>query len=575
MPMTRLIFDIEANGLNEIISGKKDSYLKEATKIWCLSIFNIDTKETLLFEQDNLAEGIQMLRDADLIVGHNIYGYDIPLIERLYGSLDKLPYTGVIDTLILSRMMYGDAPPTPEQSHSLQAWGKFLCKEKINYQGTWDSYSKEMGIYCIQDSVVNYEIFKYLTAKGYWTEYSRAIRMEHVVADMIKRQVEAGFGFDINKAETLEMELLIEKSTIEDQMQKIFPDKIIIRHSEKTGKRLKDKIEVFNPGSRQQIAERLHEKYAWQAPLTDKGNPKVDHEVLSNLNFEEARYLCNYFDLVKLMSQVSDWIMRARNSRDGKIHAYVNTLGAVTGRMSSKEPNIQQVHSDARARKLFIPQENWSLVGSDLKGLELRMLAHYLFPYDNGAYAREVCDGDIHTHNQKAMDLDSRTTAKTAIYCFLYGGGDEKFGKTIGCSAHKARQTKNKLLANIPGLKKVVENCKFDTLDKGYVKPFNWRPVFVRKEHAALNTLLQSSGAHIAKAWACVADQRLRLEIGQENFNWVASVHDELQIECRSDVANKIGKILCESATTAGELLKCSCKIEAEYKVGTNWSETH
>ena len=87
--------------------------------------------------------------------------------------------------------------------------------------------------------------------------------------------------------------------------------------------------------------------------------------------------------------------------------------------------------------------------------------------------------------------------------------------------------------------------------------------------------LLQSSGAHIAKAWACVADQRLRLEIGQENFNWVASVHDELQIECRSDVANKIGKILCESATTAGELLKCSCKIEAEYKVGTNWSETH
>jgi DNA polymerase I-like protein with 3'-5' exonuclease and polymerase domains len=275
------------------------------------------------------------------------------------------------------------------------------------------------------------------------------------------------------------------------------------------------------------------------------------------------------------MSQVSDWISRSKSSRDGKIHAFINTLGAVTGRMSSREPNIQQVHSDPRARALFKPQDGWSLVGSDLKGLELRMLAHYLYPHDGGAYAKEVCEGDIHTHNQKAMELDSRNTAKTAIYCFLYGGGDEKFGKTVGCSTNKARQTKNKLLSNIPGLKKLIEACRFDTLDKGYVKPFNWRPVFVRKEHAALNTLLQSSGAHIAKAWACVADQRLRLEIGEDRFNWVASVHDELQVECHPDVANKVGNILCESATTAGELLKCNCKIEAEYKVGNNWSETH
>lgn len=569
-----MVFDVEANGLHEVISGKKDSYLPEATKIWCMSVMNIETKEIFLFEQDNMKDGVQMLREADLIIGHNIYGFDIPLIERLFGSLDKKPEQ-IMDTLILSRLIYGDAPPTESQSHSLMAWGIYLNSVKGDYKGGWDNYTAEMGIYCLQDSVITDKLWSHFSKLDYLVTYNRAIRMEHVVADMIKRQVEAGFGFDLKLAENLEMELLIEKSTIEDQFHKIFPTKIIVRHSEKTGKRLKDKIEVFNPGSRQQIAERLFEKYGWQGPITDKGNPKVDHEVLSNLSFEEAQHLCRYFDLVKLISQVSDWIGRSKISRDGRIHGFINTLGAVTGRMSSKEPNIQQVHSDDRARKLFIPKDKWSLVGSDLKGLELRMLAHYLSPFDGGAYAKEVCDGDIHTHNQKAMDLDSRTTAKTAIYCFLYGGGDEKFGKTIGCSTYKAKQTKNKLLSNIPGLKKLIENCRFDTLDKGYVKPFNWRPVFVRKEHAALNTLLQSSGAHIAKAWACVADQRLRLEVGQEKFNWVASVHDELQLECHPDVANKIGKILCESATTAGELLKCSCKIEAEYKVGTNWSETH
>jgi len=573
--MKKLVFDIEANGLNEVVAGKKDTYLPEATKIWCMSIKDIETGESLLFEQDNLDAGIQILRDAELIIGHNIYAFDIPLIERLYGPLNKQPYTEVLDTLILSRMMYGDNPPTPDQSHSLMAWGEYLGESKIDYQGGWDYYTEEMGKYCLQDSTVTAKIWNHFAQQNYMVQYSRAVRMEHVVADMIKRQVEAGFGFDVDKAEALEMELLIEKSQIEDEMRQIFPDKIIVRHSEKTGKRLKDKIEVFNPGSRQQIAERLKEKYGWEPNTTDKGNPKVDHEVLSNLDYPETKTLCKYFDLIKLMGQVSDWVGRAKKSRDGRIHGYINTLGAVTGRMSSKEPNIQQVHSDSRARALFVPRKDWVLVGSDLKGLELRMLAHYLHPYDGGSYAKEVCEGDIHTHNQKAMELDSRNTAKTAIYCFLYGGGDEKFGKTIGCSTHKAKQTKNKLLSNIPGLKKLIENCRFDTLDKGYVKPFNWRPVFVRKEHAALNTLLQSSGAHIAKAWACVADQRLRMEIGQDKFNWVASVHDELQVECHPDVAHRVGNILCESSTTAGDLLRCSCKIEAEYKIGSNWSETH
>jgi len=570
----KLAFDIEANGLNEVVAGKKDTYLREATKIWCMSVCNIDSGEMLLFEQDNLADGIQMLRDADMIIGHNIYAFDIPLIERLYGSLDKKPEQ-IMDTLILSRLVYGDNPPTTDQSHSLMAWGEHLGHSKIDYQGGWDNYTAEMGKYCLQDSVVTAKIWEHFSKQNYMTQYSRAVRMEHVVADMIKRQVEAGFSFDLDKAEALEMELLIEKSQIEDEMRRIFPDKIIVRHSEKTGKRLKDKVEVFNPGSRQQIAERLQEKYGWEPSTTDKGNPKVDHEVLSNLDYPEAKTLCKYFDLIKLMSQVSDWVGRAKISRDKRIHAYINTLGAVTGRMSSKEPNIQQVHSDPRARALFVPKSGWVLVGSDLKGLELRMLAHYLYPFDNGAYAKEVCEGDIHTHNQKAMELESRNTAKTAIYCFLYGGGDEKFAKTINSSTYKAKQTKNKLLSNIPGLKKLIENCRFDTLDKGYVKPFNWRPVYVRKEHAALNTLLQSSGAHIAKAWACVADQRLRMEIGQDKFNWVASVHDELQVECHPDVANKVGKILCESATTAGELLRSNCKIEAEFKVGNNWSETH
>jgi len=256
--MTKLVFDIEANGLNEVVAGKKDTYLTEATKIWCMSIRDIETGESLLFEQDNLVDGIQILRDAELIIGHNIYGFDIPLIERLYGPLNKQPYTEVLDTLILSRMMYGDNPPTKDQSHSLMAWGEYLGESKIDYQGGWDCYTTEMGKYCLQDSVVTAKIWNHFAQQNYMVQYSRAVRMEHVVADMIKRQVEAGFGFDIDKAEALEMELLIEKSQIEDEMRRIFPDKIIVRHSKKTGKRLKDKVEVFRTPPRK---VRLGAKY--------------------------------------------------------------------------------------------------------------------------------------------------------------------------------------------------------------------------------------------------------------------------------------------------------------------------
>jgi DNA polymerase I-like protein with 3'-5' exonuclease and polymerase domains len=572
--MKILAFDIESNGLNEVIAGKKKEYHKEATKVWCLSVIDVDSGEKYLFEQDNMDQGIQMLRSADTIVGHNVLGFDIPLIERLFGSLDKQPYQNVLDTLILSRMLYADDPPTEEGSHSLAAWGKALGLPKIDYVGGWETYNATMGDYCVQDSVVTIALFNKLKAHPHYTKYSRAIRMEHVVAEMIRHQVENGFGFDLEKALALEMELLIEKSKIEDDMRGIFPDKVITRISKKTGKILKNKIEVFNPGSRLQIAQRLAEKYNFEPEETEKGNPRVDHDVLSQLEYPEAKFLCSYFDIIKLMSQVSDWIARAKISRDGRIHGYINTLGTITGRMSAKEPNMQQVSSDPRARALFKPRDGWVLVGSDLKGLELRMLAHYLFPYDKGIYAEEVVRGDIHTHNQKAMNLGDRNTAKTAIYCFLYGGGDTKFGKTINVSTYKAKKVKEDLLNNIPGLKKLIDRCRFDAVGKGEVIPFNWRPIKIRKEHAALNSLLQSSGALIAKAWACVANQRLLMECSGR-FAWVASVHDELQLECHPDVAHKIGKILCESATKAGELLKCDCLIEAEFKIGSNWSETH
>ena len=565
-----LAFDIEANGLNEVIIQKEA--VPEATKILCLAITNVETDESQLYFGYEVKEAVQRLRAASLVVGHNIYGYDIPLLDRLCGPFDPKPYTGAIDTLVVSRMMYPDGTPFDSRgSHSLKAWGVMLGEEKTEYTGVFEAYNQEMGDYCIQDSKVSAKVYRYMISNPYWKERADAIRLEHIVSRIISKQVEHGFYFDVNASHKLLDNLTLEAAQIWDEMQELFPPITIERVSEKTGKKLKDRVEVFNPGSRQQIAQRLGDKYNITFPETEKGNPMVSEAVLSTLKCPEAVTLRKYFDITKMQSQVVDWNTRAACSRDGKIHGSVNTLGAVTGRMTAKEPNLQQVNSDPRMRSLFLPSPGLVLLGTDLRGLELRMLAHYLAEWDNGDYARVVTDGDVHTHNQTAMGLDDRNTAKTAIYCFLYGGGDKKFADTIGSSIHKARQIKKNLRNNIPGLSQLIDKCQFQTASIGKLFPFGIRPIPVRKEHAALNTLLQSSGALVAKVWLAISHK----DLSGFKYNFIANVHDEMQLECSIEDAPHIGEILCKAATKAGLHLESRCKIEAEYRIGSSWASTH
>ena len=566
--MKVLAFDIEANGLNEITIGRKGEAVPEADTILCGSIYNLETKEAVGYGPTEIGVMVSELEKADLIIGHHALGYDLPLLTRFFGPIT----TKVYDTLVVSRLMWPDKCGLPNGSHSLKSWGEYLGESKIDYDGGWDTYSEEMLEYCIQDSIVAAKIYEY--QKEFVSNNTQSVKMEHRVAEIISEQVENGFGFDMEAALKLEADLMMDKVSVEDQMRDIFPDQVIERWSEKTGKRLKDKVVSFNPGSRKQIAERLQEKYNWHYPVTDKGNPKVDRSVLAKLAYPEAKILVKYFDETKLMSQVSDWIIRAQASRDGRIHGSINTLGTVTGRMTSNNPNMQQVSSDKRARSLFIPREGWSLVGCDLSGLELRMLAHYLHPYDSGEYAEVVLNGDIHSHNQLAMGVDTRSKAKNGIYCFLYGGGDQKFGSVIGTTAAQARTIKNQLLSNIPALKKLLDVCRFNSVQSGNITPFDWRNIPVRSEHSTLNTLLQSSGAHIAKVWTCFADSILKKKF-KGRFKWIANVHDELQIECESSIADEVGKEVCRCANLAGEFFNCRIKIDAEYRVGKNWSETH
>jgi len=568
--MKTCILDIEGNALSEVNIEKKGIAKKECTKIWCVATKDYKDSKPRLWTESQLKDLVLYLSKFDVLVGHNIYGYDLPVLVRLLGlTMPRL----VVDTLVVSRLMFPDRNDHKLGGNSLENWGKFLKFPKIEYNGDWSHYSDDMGRYCLNDVLLSEQIYEYQLP--FIITNKTLVKFEHQVSHVLFKQVENGFGYNLTLGDNLLESLILEKVEIEDNMREIFPDKIHVRYSKKTGKALKNKVEVFNPGSRVQIAERLEEKYGWVAPTTDKGNPKVDEEVLSKLKYDEAKALVKYFDLVKLIGQVEDWNLRAFASRDHRIHGSINPQGAATGRCTHSQPNVAQVSSDPRVRSLWFPNiDGYVQVGSDLKGLELRMLAHYMSKYDNGNYATVLINGDIHSHNQEAAGLADRNLAKSFIYAYLYGASNTKLSKVLGCSSANADNLRKKFQKEIPALTKVQEQVRYEFLKSNSVTLPDGRSVPVRKEHAALNTLLQGAGAVVSKLWMVIADEQLNAKYGSKVFQ-MAYIHDELQYAAPKDIADDVGQIIKDSANKAGVRLNLNIPIDAEYTIGLNWNDTH
>jgi len=564
--MMRLAFDIEANGLNEVVINKKGSPIPEGDRIFCMVAIDIDSGATYTFSEECIDLGVALLRKASLIVGHNIAMYDLPMLERKHGSIDT-PY---YDTLIVSRMMYPDKLDHPLGGNSLACWGTHLGLEKIDFHD-FTEFSPEMEKYCVRDVELVRSI--YLRQRNFYGKYPKSIKLEHLLSRIIARQIDNGFGFDLDAADQFERDLLMEKVEIEDNLCQIFPPIVEERWSDKTGKRLKDKVTHFNPASRQQIAMRLGNKYGWKPLKTDKGNPKVDSAELKKLPWHEAKELVRYFDIIKLLGMLEDWITRATTSRDGRIHGNVNTQGTVTGRMTASQPNLQQVSGDSRARSLFKPRDGWVQVGVDASGLEARLLANRMAVWDDGEFGRSVLHDDIHTVNQEKAGLPDRTSSKTFFYALIYGAGNEKIGKIIGKGSGAGKKIKERYLEEMPALKMLLKNCKFQVAKKGTLTLLDGREVPCRAAHKALNVQIQGDGAMIMKVAQTIFNHLLKPYEGRYNF--MATVHDEWQLECDPDIAEDIGLLGVEAIQEAGKRLGCVIDMDGEYRIGNNWADCH
>ena len=224
-------------------------------------------------------------------------------------------------------------------------------------------------------------------------------------------------------------------------------------------------------------------------------------------------------------------------------------------------------------RELFIAPSGYSLLGADASGLELRCLAHYMAAYDDGAYADVVLNGDIHTANQQAAGLESRNQAKTFIYGFLYGSGDEKTGKIIGKGAKEGKAIKKKFLAKLPALKYLKDAVAKAADERGFVKGLDGRIIPIRHSHAALNTLLQSAGAIICKTWYVFISRAIKQS--KLDAQIVAFIHDEVQVVVKKGQEDEAGRIILKCMRDVEQHFEFRCRLDSEYKYGKHWADTH
>lgn len=622
--MLRLVYDIETDGL-----------LDKVSKVHCIVTRDADTGEVKRFldvpldSNDGMYgvwgpisgtvdDGVAHLLAADVRIGHNIVGYDEPVFRKLrpglWASADP---SRVLDTMTGARVAWPEehlkvvdyarmnrrgAPPFPRKlvgRHSLEAWGTRLVNYKGQKPTDFSVLTPSMLEYCVKDTSVTLALFRVLEKRVLSGKLSwDAVKLEQEYSARLDQQMKRGFAFDVPAAERLTSKLQAARARMLPLIAAAFPP-FTIEYVTPKKRLVRTKIVPFNPNSQVHIAKALMERHGWKPTVFTEGlgRPQINKDILMEVRSNPGvQLLIGYMVLSKRLSQLAEgktaWLKLVKP--DGRIYGRINHNAAVTSRATHSRPNMSAVPTRPKpfwraCRALFIAPPGYNLVGGDASGLELRMLAHHLARYDGGAYARLVAEGDVHEANRRAAGIDTRERAKRFIYAWLYGAGDGKLALVLNCSRQQAKRARLQFLKNMPA----VAQLKQDILralkrNRGTLRALDGRHLHVRSEHSALNTLLQGNGAIVMKKACVLYHQWLETPEFFTDWGQVSQSHDEFQVEVKralprygsgnwggEEYAKRVGLYITRAIEEAGRSFNLRCPLAGEYKVGTNWSQTH
>lgn len=601
-----MIFDIESNG-----------FLGTLTKIHCIAVMDEAGGEVRSFggkTDEQIRNFLTHLEDAPVLIGHNIIEFDIPALKKVYPSFN--PKGALWDTLLDSQMIWTDLrdrdfhtrrknPDFPANMiglHRLEAWGYRLGILKGHYgkdtskdADIWAEWNPEMQDYCEQDVRVTHKLYQTIRGSAKFSQAAHDMEMEF--KRYMLDQEQEGFPFDVQSATDLYTELASERADLEADMARVFaPWEEFKNFTPKRDNQAKgyvagvvfkkSKRVTFNPRSHKHIADRLIALRGWKPEdFTEKGMPTTDADVLDALGAEwpECKTLARHAEIQKIIGMVSEGKSAYLKlvDADGRLRGRVSTCGTVTGRCAHKEPNLGNIPRKGglgkRVRKLFTTIPGFSLVGVDAKGLELRMLAHFLAPFDGGKYISIVLDGDPHEFHRGLAGLETRDQAKTFVYGWVYGAGDAKIGLIINKGPAAGRKLRLTFLKRFPALAKLKDAVSHKAKTIGFLKGMDGRMLHVRAAYSSLNTLLQSAGALVMKMSVILFNREIRRRGWYQSGDVrpVVFVHDEIQSLVRHGLEDAVKQVAVQAIIDAGVHFGLRCATDGEAKAGADWGSTH
>jgi DNA polymerase I len=590
-------FDIEADGL-----------LDTATKLHCVVVANLDTDEVNKYGPDRIGTALEHLKRADYLVGHNICGYDLPLLHRLH---DWTPAPGctIVDTLIAARLILPHLDDIDTETkartgtslgklhgrYNLEAFGARLGMSKTGADiEDFSEWTPELQARCVGDVEICKVLWRFLQPDGYSPE---ALKLEHRVSVICNRLTVDGIPFDVKAAEQLRQQWTARRADLEVKLSEQFPN--------------------TNLNSRAQIGAWLEARGWIPEKRTEKTHqPKIDDELLETIPelYPEFTGLAEHFTLNKRLAQLAKgakaWLKHVGN--DGRLHGAIVHIGTPHSRAAHFGPNIAQVPNPKRGkplavecRALFRHPGDWVFVTCDQAGLQDRCFSHYLAEFDNGAYGRSfVAGADTHWNTAAALELISSDTkrdktsklhtalregSKSFRYGFLFGMRGKRAGEIITTIIRAARQIDptyvgpstdgalalRRFQAVTPGLMQLRQKLEAQAAQTAWVPGLDGRRVPTGAQYKALNRIVTSAEAIVCKRWLTNVHAALctRLRYGWADDVVIAAwIHDELVCCCRPDFAKAVGEIMVKYAKEAGEHYGLKVPLDAEYTIGRSWA---
>ena len=400
----------------------------------------------------------------------------------------------------------------------------------------------------------------------------------------------------------IEMPLLNVLSTIERTGVLVDAD-LLLAQSEEIAAKVKaiealaheDAGQEFNLGSSKQIGELLYEVKGMPViRKTPKGQPSTAEDVLEQLaaDYPLPKLILEYRSLSKLKSTYTDKLPQQINAKTGRVHTSYHQAVASTGRLSSSDPNLQNIpirtHEGRRIREAFIAPEGYQLLAADYSQIELRIMAHLsadeslLSAFESGDDIHSATAAEVFGAGIDSVDADQRRAAKAINFGLIYGMSAFGLARQLDISRTDAQQYINLYFERYPGVKRYMDSTRLNAKHEGYVETVFGRRLYLPDinssryqmrqyaERTAINAPMQGTAADIIKRAMIDVDQWLG--DGKTDARVIMQVHDELVLEVAAADVKKVSKKLTDIMVKAGSL---SVPLEVEVGVGDNWQEAH